>query len=382
VNHARVLSIAEPRPGPDAEALVLAVLRSGQLAQGAMVERFEELCAAMAETRFAVAMTNGTVTLEAILEVLEIGPGDEVVTTPVTFAATVNAILRSGATVRFADIASDFTLDPASVEALIGPRTRAIVPVHLYGLMADMQAFAGMASRHDLALVEDAAQAHGARDRGRAAGSVGVGSFSFYATKNVTSGEGGAVTTSDADLVRHLRMLRNQGMADPYEYQIVGRNLRLTDLQAAVAIPQLEQLESINRRRAANACLLTELLSVEPGIELPRVPEARTHVWHQYTVLLPADVDRSGVMATMRKDCVIAGVYYPRLAWNHDAYRDHPGVVVDETPRAADVVARCLSLPVHHGLEPQEVERIAAVMLAATARHRVPRSLTAVARRS
>jgi dTDP-4-amino-4,6-dideoxygalactose transaminase len=359
--------------------LVLSVLRSGQLAQGAMVARFESLCAAMAETQFAVAMTNGTVTLEAIFEALEIGPGDEVITTPVTFAATVNAILRSGATVRFADIAADHTLDPASVEALIGPRTRAIVPVHLYGLMADMHAFGELASRHNLALVEDAAQAHGARDRGRAAGSVGIGSFSFYATKNVTAGEGGAVTTSDEGLARHLRMLRNQGMAGHYDYQIVGRNLRLTDLQAAVAIPQLEQLESINRRRSANARQLTELLNAELDIEPPRVPEARSHVWHQYTVLLPADVDRRAVMATMREHGVIAGLYYPRLAWNHDAYRDHPGVVVGETPRAADVVSRCLSLPVHDRLEPEDIERIAAVTVAATVRHRVPRDLISVA---
>src|SRR5580658_10381725 len=164
------IRISTPQLGPEVEDLVLAVLRSGHLAQGPMVERVEALCTVMAGTAHAIAVTNGTVALDAALHVLDIGPGQEVITSPFTFAATINAILRSGADVRFADIRDDFTLDPDSVAALIGPKTAAIVPVHLYGLPCDMSPLMELAARHGLAVVEDAAQAHGADVDGRRAG--------------------------------------------------------------------------------------------------------------------------------------------------------------------------------------------------------------------
>jgi len=361
----RAITVASPDPGPAAEALVFEVLRSGQLAQGRMVERFEDLCAAMAGSTFAVAMANGTVTLEAIIEALGIGPGDEIITSPLTFAATVNAILRSGATVRFADVACDYTMDPESAAALVTSRTRALLPVHLFGLMADMGAIDRVAGRNGLAVIEDAAQAHGARDGDRRAGGCGTGSFSFYATKNVTAGEGGAVTTSDAGLARHLRLLRNQGMERAYHFEIVGRNLRLTDLHAAVAIPALERLDDLNRIRASHAAQLTSSLTGDSGLVLPIVPPGRTHVWHQYTVVLPPGTDRASVVSLMREEGVHAGVYYPRLAWDHPAYRGHPGVVVDPTPRAADIVVRCVSLPVHSGLDAADIDRVATALLGA-----------------
>ncbi|MBV8527517.1 MAG: DegT/DnrJ/EryC1/StrS family aminotransferase, partial [Candidatus Dormibacteraeota bacterium] len=167
--------MSEPQLGHDVETLVLDVLRSGRLAQGPMVQRFEALCATMAGTTHAIAVGNGTVALEAALQVAGVGPGDEVITTPFTFAATLNAILRKGAVAVFADIGEDFTINPRAVERLVGPRSRAIIPVHLYGLMADMTALSHIASRHSLTIIEDAAQAHGAAQGGRRAGGTGLG---------------------------------------------------------------------------------------------------------------------------------------------------------------------------------------------------------------
>jgi perosamine synthetase len=353
------IRISAPQLGPEVEALVLAVLRSGHLAQGPMVERFEALCATMAGTSHAIAVSNGTVALDAALAVLDIGPGQEVITSPFTFAATINAILRSGATVRFADIRNDFTLDPESVAALIGPATSAIVPVHLYGLPCDMRPLMTLAAARGLAMIEDAAQAHGADVGGRRAGSFGVGCFSFYATKNVTSGEGGCVTTDDAMIAERLRVIRNQGMRARYDYAMIGQNWRMTDVAAAIAIPQMERLDAIIRARRHNAAMLTSLLQANPRVTTPSVPAGRGHVWHQYTVLLAPGIDRDRVAAAMSSAGIDTGVYYPGLVWEHSAYRDHPNVHRDETPIARDCTSRCLSLPVHPGLSTSDIERVA-----------------------
>jgi perosamine synthetase len=355
------ICISQPELGRDVEDLVLSVLRSGHLAQGPVVECFEGLCADMAGTRHAVAVSNGTVSLEVAFEALGIGPGDEVITSPLTFAATLNAALRSGATVRFADVRSDYTIDPASASALIGPRTAAIVPVHLYGQPADMAALRVLGVRHGLAIVEDAAQAHGGQVGDRRVGSFGVGSFSFYATKNVTAGEGGVVTTNDDSIADRVKLLRNQGMRSRYNYEVVGRNLRMTDLQAAVAVPQLRRLPEITRRRAVNADALSRLLGASPVV-LPPLVAGRPSVWHQYTVLLPAGADRDAVVADMAASGVQAGVYYPSLVWDHDVYRQHPAVRLDDTPVAADVSRRCLSLPVHPRLGNDDLARVAAAL--------------------
>jgi len=360
-----MIRVSQPTFDSAVEELVLTVLRSGHIAQGPMVERFEHLCAEMAGSSHAIAVSNGTVSLEAALEVLGVGSGDEVITAPLTFAATINAIVRTGATVRFADVGPDYTISADAIAALVNERTAAIVPVHLYGLMADMDRLMAIASRSGLEVIEDAAQAHGASVNGRPAGSYGIGSFSFYATKNVAAGEGGVITTSDDALARQLRMLRNQGMAERYRYEMVGRNLRMTDIQAAIAIPQLERLKETNATRAANAELLTALLGSNLGIVAPPLPPGRVHVWHQYTVLLPDGVDRDEVVARMREDGVEGGVYYPRLAWDYPVYRGHPGVVCDPTPEADRVTRRCLSLPVHPGLSPEQIARVAEVVCAA-----------------
>jgi perosamine synthetase len=353
------IRISAPRLGKEVEDLVLAVLRGGHLAQGPMVERFEAQCTAMAGTAHAIAVANGTVALDAALAVLDIGPGQEVITSPFTFAATINAILRSGASVRFADIRDDFTIDPDSVAALIGSATAAIMPVHLYGLPADMRPLMSLAASHGLSVIEDAAQAHGADVDGRRAGSFGVGCFSFYATKNVTSGEGGCVTTDDSMVAERVRVLRNQGMRSRYDYAMIGQNWRMTDVAAAIAIPQMDHLDEIVRARRHNAGVLTSLLSSTGAVTTPRVPSGRGHVWHQYTVLLDPAVDRDRVAAAMSSAGVDTGVYYPGLVWDHDAYRNHPNVHRDDTPVARDCTSRCLSLPVHPGLSTHDLERVA-----------------------
>ncbi len=356
------IAISAVSLGAEEEQLVLEVLRSGRLAQGPKVEEFERRFAAAHDVEHAVAVSNGTIALVAALQGLGIGPGDEVVTSPLSFVATLNAILECGATARFADIDEDFCLDVDAARAVFGERTRAVLPVHLYGLPADMPRFERLAEERGVALVEDAAQAHGARVGGRAVGSFGVGCFSFYATKNIMCGEGGMITTNDTALADRLRILRNQGMRTRYQYEMAGHNYRLTDLQAAIALPQLQRLDSVNAVRRTNAAYLSEHLRTVPGLRVPEVPAGREHVFHQYTVRITpeAAVDRDAFVAALSARGITAGVYYPRLMHDYDCYRDDPRVVVDDTPVAARIVTETVSLPVHPRLSPDDLARIVA----------------------
>jgi dTDP-4-amino-4,6-dideoxygalactose transaminase len=337
----------------ESEPYVLEVLRSGALAQGRMVLRFEEAFAALCGVRHAVAVNSGTTALVAALEVLDLQPGDEVLTSPFTFVATLNAILEAGAVARFVDVrAEDFCVDPDALAAAVGPRTRVLMPVHLYGQTADMDPVLKLAADHGLALVEDAAQAHGATHAGRAAGSFGLGCFSFYATKNITTAEGGAVTTDDDALADRLRLLRNQGMRERYVYETAGHNYRMTDLHAAVGIPQLANVAGLIERRRANARALTEGLTGVPGLRLPAELPLRGHVWHQYTILVEDDaaLTRDELAAGLDRFGVGCGIYYPKLVTDYACYREHPQVVPGDTPVAARVARQCLSLPVHPSL--------------------------------
>jgi perosamine synthetase len=277
----------------------------------------------------------------------------------------LNAILAAGATARFADISlDDFNLDPAAVEALVTDRTKVLMPVHLYGQCADMASLASIAERRGLAVVEDAAQAHGATVAGRAAGTWGIGSFSLYATKNLTSGEGGLVSTDDDDLADRLRLLRNQGMRQRYQYEMVGNNYRMTDLQAAVCLPQLDTYGAAVEQRRANAARLAAGLADVPGLVVPGVLPDRTHVWHQFTVLVTdeAAVDRDALAAGLEQRGVGSGIYYPRLVHDYDCYREDPRVVADPAPRAEQAAQQCLSLPVHPQLSAADLTAIVAAV--------------------
>ncbi|MER7165123.1 DegT/DnrJ/EryC1/StrS family aminotransferase [Micromonospora sp. NPDC000207] len=344
-----------------AEQLAVEVIRSGVLAQGPMVARLEREFAALVGVEHAVAVNNGTTALVAALEVLDLQPGDEVVTSPFTFVATLNAIIEAGATARFADIREDdFCLDPAALSAAIGPRTRVVLPVHLYGQAADMAAITALTREHGLGLVEDTAQSLGATVDGRGAGSFGLGTFSLYATKNLTTGEGGMITTDDDLLADRLRILRNQGMRQRYQYEVAGHNYRLTDLQAALGIPQLAGYADNVARRRDNAARLTAGLADVPGLRLPAELPGRRHVWHQYTVLVTeaAEVDRDGVIARLTEQGVGCGIYYPRTVYDYDCYRDHPLVVADPAPVAERVASSCVSIPVHQHLTDSDVDRV------------------------
>lgn len=354
--------------GPEVESSVLEVLRSGTIAQGPKVAALETRFASMAGVDHVVAVNNGTTALIAALQVLDLQPGDEVITSPFTFVATLNAILQAGATARFADISSvDFNVDPQAMGALIGDRTKVLLPVHLYGQVADMSAIASLAASHGLHLVEDAAQAHGAALGSRRAGSWGIGCFSLYATKNLTSGEGGLVTTNDSAVADRLRLLRNQGMRQRYQYEMAGNNYRMTDLQAAVCLPQLDRYEANVAARRRNAAGLTERLSELPWLQTPRELPERGHVWHQYTVLVHEDapVTRDRLAEHLTEHGVGCGVYYPKTVLDYDCYVNLPSVVRDDVPVARHVAAQCLSLPVHPRLTEADLDTIADAVRAA-----------------
>lgn len=358
----RMIPVSKVIVGEEETQGVLDVLRSGMLAQGPVVAALEEEFARAHGTAHAVAVSNGTVALTAALRALGIGPGDEVITTPFSFNATLNAILEVGATARFADIKDDFTIDPEAVAALVGPRTAALLPVHLYGLPADMPALEAIARRHGLAIIEDAAQAHGATCAGRGVGSFGIGTFSLYGTKNITCGEGGMVVTDDDEIARRLRVLRNQGMRGRYDYETVGCNWRLTDLQAAVALPQMRRLKDIIATRSANAGSISRGLARTPGLALPAVPDDRTHAWHQYTVrvLEDAPVDRAGFCDRLTKAGIGHGVYYPKLMYDYPCYAGNAQVVIPaDVPVSRAMTDQVVSLPVHPGL--RSVDRVSIV---------------------
>jgi dTDP-4-amino-4,6-dideoxygalactose transaminase/acetyltransferase-like isoleucine patch superfamily enzyme len=358
--HNRRIRLATVQLGVDDEHAVLRVLRSGHLTAGVWVEELERSFARAHKTRHAVAVSNGTVALVAALRANQIGPGDEVITSPLTFVATLNSILEVGATVRFADIADDLTLDPSMLASLISPRTKALMPVHLYGLAAEMSEISGIASQNGLAIIEDAAQAHGADVAGKQVGSFGTGAFSLYATKNITCGEGGLVTTDDDDVAVRLRLLRNHGMRERYDYAMQGYNYRLTDIQAAIAVTQLKKLPSIVAARNRNAVRLTAGLNGIRGLVLPYTPPGRLHVWHQYTVRVTRDarVDRDQLSKFLAAAGIDSMAYYPRLVHDYPCFHDHPQVVRDETPFARHAATEVLSLPVHPALTVGEIDRV------------------------
>ncbi|MEU5990654.1 DegT/DnrJ/EryC1/StrS family aminotransferase [Spirillospora sp. NPDC047418] len=332
------------------------VLRSGRVVQGPEVAAFEEEFAEVVAGRHCVAVNSGTSALQLSLMALGIGPGDEVIVPSFTFAASANAVRLVGADPVFADIEpGSFCLDPGAVAAAIGPRTAAIMPVHLYGHPAAMDRIGPLAEQHGLAVVEDACQAHGAALGGTPAGAMGtVGCFSFYPTKNMHALEGGMVTTADAETARTLRLLRNQGMEQRYANEIVGANMRLTDVAAAIGREQLKQLGGWTEQRRANADFLNAKIT---EAVTPSVADGARHVYHQYTVRVQ---ERDAVQRHLDEREVGNAVYYPTPVHRLRPYlkddRPDPRWDLPETERAA---AEVLSLPVHPSLTGEELARVA-----------------------
>lgn len=350
---------ARPVIGDEEREAVDRVLRSGMVAQGPEVAAFEsEFAEHFVPGRTVVAVNSGTSGLHVGLLAAGVGPGDEVIVPSFTFAATGNAVALSGATPVFVDIEPEqFTLSPAAVEAAITPRTKGIMPVHLYGHPAHMRELAAIAERHDVLLFEDAAQAHGASLDGTPVGTFGsFGMFSLYPTKNMTSGEGGMISLADAELVRRSRLLRNQGMEKQYENELVGFNYRMTDIHAAIGRVQLGKVDAWTSARQANAAYLDAHLA---GVITPPVADGAVHVYHQYTVRV--ENDRDGFVAALKSEHNVgAGVYYP--VPNHrlpSLAGFAEGLHLPETERAASEV---VSLPVHPSLTDGDLDRIVAAV--------------------
>jgi dTDP-4-amino-4,6-dideoxygalactose transaminase len=350
-----MIPAAKPIIGDEEREAVDRVLRSGMIAQGPEVATFEqEFAQVLVGGRTCVAVNSGTSGLHLGLLAAGVGPGDEVIVPSFTFAATANSVALTGATPVFADIEPDFyCLDPESVRAAITPRTKAIMPVHLYGHPANMAALQALADEHDLLVFEDAAQAHGASLDGRRVGSFGTfAMFSLYPTKNMTSGEGGMVSCATEDVARNVRLLRNQGMERQYANEVVGFNARMTDVHAAIGRVQLTKVEGWTATRRSNADYLSANLQ---GVVVPAVAPGATHVYHQYTIRVLDDRDRV-VQALREEHGVGCGVYYPipnhRLeSLAHFAPDLH-------LPRTEEAAAQVISLPVHPSLSDQDLERI------------------------
>ena len=343
---------AKPIIGDEERAAVDRVLRSGMLAQGPEVAAFEtEFGEHFGLGRACVAVNSGTSGLHLGLLSSGIGAGDEVIVPSFTFAATANSVALTGATPVFADIAlDDFTLDPDAVEASITERTRAIMPVHLYGHPAKMAALVALADRYGLMLFEDAAQAHGASLHGTPVGAFGTfAMFSLYPTKNMTSGEGGMVSCADAVIERNIRLYRNQGMLQQYHNEVVGRNNRMTDIHASIGRVQLTKVDAWTAKRQENAAFLSANLA---GVTPPHLAEGAVHVYHQYTIRV-AD-DRDGLARALKEEYAVgSGMFYP--VPNH---RLKPFRVDKDLPNTERAALECLSFPVHPSLSQGDLERI------------------------
>jgi perosamine synthetase len=358
-----VIPVACPLLGENEIAAATEVMRSGQVVQGRQAAEFEAEFAGLVAGRHCVAVSSGTAALWLSLLALGIGPGDEVIVPSFSFAATAGVAALAGATPVFADIdPATFCLDPGAVAAAITPRTAAIIPVHLYGHPAPMDALVPLAGRHSLAIIEDAAQAHGAALGDRPAGTFGAAAgFSFYPTKNMATIEGGLVATADAGLARKLRLLRNQGMDAQYQHKIIGTNARMSDVAAAIARQQLARLGGFTRARRRNAAALDTALA--GAIACPRVAPGAFHVYHQYTITVPGGpAARDAFAAALAQAGVGSRAYYPVPIHRLPAFARYKAPGLPRTDTAAGSV---LSLPVHPALTTADIDRITTAVLGA-----------------
>ena len=352
------IALAHPMIGEDEKRAVLEVLESGQLAQGPVVAEFEDAFARWVGVKHAVAVSSGTAGLHLALLAHGIGAGDEVVTTPFTFIASANAVLIAHAIPVFADVeAATFCIDPALVEAAITPRTRAILPVHLYGHPAAMAELDDIARRRGLLLVEDACQAHGAKVDGRKVGALGhTAVFSLYPTKNMTSGEGGFVTTDEDDVAAAVRTLRQHGEAERYHHKVLGYNYRMTDVAAAIGLAQLARVDGFNAARRRNATGLNSGLAGIRGVVTPMERSGYEHAYHQYTVRIAEGRDR--LRSRLAARGVATGVYYPTPIHHQPVYAQL-GYGSQSFPVAERLAQEVLSLPIHPALSGEDLQRIA-----------------------
>lgn len=345
-----MIRIAQPEIGPEEIAAVNEVMRSGIIAQGAKVAKLEEDFAKYCGTKYALAVSSGTAAIHAALHAAGIGPGDEVITVPFSFIATINPILMVGAKPVLVDVESNtFCMDVNKLKKAITKKTKAIIPVHLYGQPANMDEINNIAAQHNIVVIEDSCQAIGSEYKGKKSGSLGnIGCFSLYATKNIMCGEGGMITTDDENYAIAIRRFRQHGMSAPYIYDELGYNYRLTDLQAAIAIEQLKKSDRFTDSRQKNAMIISAGLKDIKGIILPTIGPDRTHVYHQYTIRITSDfpISRDEFASRVQALGVGAGVYYPRALHTYP-HIAKLGFKTGDYPVAERMAGEVVSLPVH-----------------------------------
>lgn len=347
-----MIPIAKPMIGAEEKRAVLEVLDSGILAQGKKVAEFEQEFAKFIGVKHAIATSNGTTALHAALLAHNIQAGDEVITSPFSFVATANAIKMAGAVPIFVDIDENtFNINPHLIESAITAKTKAIMPVHLFGLPVEMDKIVALAKKHNLFIIEDACQAHGAEFQEKKVGSFGTGCFSFYPTKNMTTGEGGMITTNDDEVAAKIRKIINHGSGKKYYHEVLGYNYRMTDIAAAIGVEQLRKLELFNRKRKENAACLNQKLRDISGLILP--PE-ENHVFHQYTIQI-TNQNRDKVKEFLEERRITTAIFYPVPIHKQKAYPEYNPLQFSVAEKASREV---LSLPVHPALTAEDLEFI------------------------
>lgn len=377
----REISVAKPCVGEKEVELVREVLLSGYYAPGPKVEKFEERFAEYVGTKYAVAVNAGTAALHTALASSGVGPGDEVIVPPMTFFATVAAVLHQNAIPRFADIDSEsFCLDPKKAREKITPDTKAIIPVHLFGNAAEMDAFREIANEHDLVLIEDAAQAHGTEYKGEKTGSLGdIGCFSFYATKNMTTGEGGIITTDDKDIAEKARAIKGHGMTGRHTHTYLGYNYEMSELNAAIGLVQLNKLDALNEKRIEySEYLLDEIEETVDWLEVPTIKSYVKHTYFWCPVVVKEDVigmETSQVIQELDERGIETRNRYHEPLYHQKVLKkpypdDCPYSCQDISPNYDDVylpnaerlVGRFIGLPNHPSLEKEDLDYILKIL--------------------
>lgn len=357
-----MINVAAPIIEAEEVSAVNVVLASGMLAQGPKVAELEKAFAAYCGTNYAVAVNSGTAALHAALFAAGVGPGDEVITTPFSFIATINPILFLGAKPVLVDIdPATFNLNIKHLEKAITPKTKAILPVHLYGQPCDYDALDVIAKKYNVLVIEDACQAIGATYGSKKAGNLGdMACFSLYATKNIMCGEGGMVTTNNENFAETIRHFRQHGMSGPYEYAHIGYNYRMSDLHAAIAVEQLKKVERFTNSRQKIARHFDAGLAGIPGIDLPKIAPNRTHVYHQYTVRITKDFacSREDFIQALRNKEIGAGVYYPKPLHTIPHIAKAGSYKEGDFPVAEQAAKEVVSLPVHPKVSEADAHKI------------------------
>lgn len=362
------IPINKPVLGEEERKAAMSVLESGMLtdasyAGGKNVQEFERKLASYIGVKHAIAVNSGTASLQTSLMAYNVGPGDEVMIPAFTFEATANVVIACSAKPVFVDVQSDYTIDPTDIKRKITKRTKAIIPVHLYGYPVDLQEVKEIAAANSVRVVEDAAESLGAEYKGTQIGRTrDAACFSLYATKVITSGEGGAITTDDDELADKLRMMRNHGMKDGYDTRILGYNFRMPEMQAAIASVQMDRLPRFIESRRKNARALNDLLTGIPGVSMRQTKTDRTHIWYLYTVHI--DKDRDRVNERLRSAGVGAVVYWKTPVNRMELYAKLGYAGID-LPKVYDACDHVLSLPVHPLVSDEQIEYIGAQVRAA-----------------